>query len=163
MEEFASSTTQLIADVDCTVPANDALCNANGVQGFPTLKWGDPEDLQDYNGSRSLDALKEFATANLKPMCSVKNIDLCDDDKKTLIQSYQAMSVEDLENAVDEKMALIQDAEQNFEKEVEKLQQKYESLQKETDEAVTAVKASGLSLMNSVLKSKTAAETKDEL
>ena len=96
-------------------------------------------------------------------MCSVKNIDLSDDDKKTLIQSYQAMSVEDLENAVDEKMALIQDKEQNFEKEVEKLQQKYESLQKETDEAVTAVKASGLSLMNSVLKSKTAAETKDEL
>jgi len=31
MEEFASSTTQLIADVDCTAPDNDVLCTANGV------------------------------------------------------------------------------------------------------------------------------------
>ena len=165
MEEFASSTTQLIADVDCTAPNNDVLCTANGVQGFPTLKWGDPEDLQEYQGSRSFDALKEFATANLKPMCSIKNIDLCDDEKKAQIETYQGMSVEDLENAVEEKMVLIEDAEQNFEKEVEKLQQKYESLEKERSEAVAAVKASGLGLMNSVLKSKAAAdaETKDEL
>mmetsp|Transcript_7849 Transcript_7849/g.12282 ORF Transcript_7849/g.12282 Transcript_7849/m.12282 type:complete len:223 (+) Transcript_7849:82-750(+) len=163
MEEFASSATQLIADVDCTVPENDELCTANGVQGFPTLKWGDPSDLQEYQGSRSLDALKEFATANLKPMCSIKNIDLCDEEKKTLIETYQGMSVEDLENAVEEKMVLIDEAEQNFENEVEKLQDKYESLEKEKSEAVAAVKASGLGLMNSVLKTKTAAETKDEL
>ena len=164
MEEFSSSTTQLIADVDCTAPDNDALCNAYGVQGFPTLKWGDPDDLQEYQGPRSFDALKEFAEANLKPMCSVKNIDLCDDEKKALIQKYQGMSVEDLENAVEEKMVLIDEAEKNFDDEVEKLQKKYESLEKERSEAVAAVKASGLGLMNSVLKSKTAAEEgKDEL
>ena len=165
MEDFSSSTTQLIADVDCTTPNNDAFCNANGVQGFPTLKWGDPDDLQEYQGPRSYEALKEFAEANLKPMCSVKNIDLCDDEKKTLIEKYQRMSVEDLEAAVEEKMQLIDDAEKNFDDEVEKLQQKYESLEKERSEAVAAVKASGLGLMNSVLKSKdaAAAEGKDEL
>ncbi len=163
MEEFSSSTTQLIADVDCTAPNNDALCNAQGVQGFPTLKWGDPEDLQEYQGSRSLDALKEFATANLKPMCSIKNIDLCDDEKKKEIETYQGMSVEDLEKEVEKKMAEIEGAEKNFEAEVEKLQIKYESLEKERSETVAAVKASGLGLMNSVLKSKAAAETKDEL
>mmetsp|Transcript_24722 Transcript_24722/g.38388 ORF Transcript_24722/g.38388 Transcript_24722/m.38388 type:complete len:224 (-) Transcript_24722:177-848(-) len=164
MEEFASSTTQLIADVDCTADGNDALCTANGVQGFPTLKWGDPEDLQEYQGPRSFDALKEFAQENLKPLCSVKNIDLCDEEKKALIETYMGMSVEDLENAVEEKMVLIDDAEKNFDEEVEKLQQKYESLEKERGEAVAAVKTSGLGLMTSILKSKSAAdETKDEL
>jgi FtsZ-binding cell division protein ZapB len=163
MEEFSNSSTQLVADVDCTNNENDKLCNANGVQGFPTLKWGDPEDLQEYQGPRSFDALKEFAEANLKPMCSVKNIDLCDDENQELIKKYQDMSVEDLEKAVEEKMVQIDEAEKTFEMEVEKLQQKYESLEKERSEAVAAVKNSGLGLMNSVLKSKAAPETKDEL
>ena len=163
MEAFADSTTQLVADVDCTAPDNDVLCQANGVQGFPTLKWGDPDDLNEYQGPRSYDALKEFADENLKPMCSVKNIDLCDDEKRALIEKYQGMSVEDLEGAVEEKMKLIDEAEETFHNEVEKLQQKYESLEMERAQAVADVKASGLGLMNSVLKSKTAAEVKDEL
>lgn len=71
--------------------------------------------------------------------------------------------MEDLENEVEKKMVEIEGAEKNFEAEVEKLQMKYESLEKERSEAVAAVKASGLGLMNSVLKSKAAAETKDEL
>merc|ERR1711966_226027 len=58
------------------------LCDANGVKGFPTLKWGDPADLQDYQGGRSLDDLKKFAEENLKPQCSVANIDLCDAAKR---------------------------------------------------------------------------------
>ncbi|KAL7438971.1 hypothetical protein ACHAXM_006594 [Skeletonema potamos] len=163
MEEFSNSSTQLVADVDCTNDENQQICNSNGVQGFPTLKWGDPSDLQEYQGPRSFDALKEFADANLKPMCSVKNIDLCDDEKKELIAKYQGMSVEDLEKAVQEKMDQIDDAEKTFQEEVEKLQQKYESLEKERSETVAAVKNSGLGLMNTVLKSKTATETKDEL
>ena len=63
--DFADSPTQLVADVDCTAEG-EALCNDNGVQGFPTLKWGDPSDLQEYNGGRSYDDLKLFADENLK-------------------------------------------------------------------------------------------------
>ena len=122
------------------------------------------DDLQEYQGPRSYDALKKFADDNLKPLCSVKNIDLCDDEKKELIKKYQGMSVDDLEAAVEEKMVKIDEAEKTFDDEVEKLQQKYESLEKERQAAVDAVKSSGLGLMNSVLKSKVAAEEgKDEL
>ena len=73
------------------------------------------------------------------------------------------MNIQDLKKKSSEQ--LIDDAEKNFDDEVEKLQQKYESLEKERSEAVAAVKASGLGLMNSVLKSKdaAAAEGKDEL
>jgi hypothetical protein len=65
IEDFASSSTQLVADVDCTADGK-ALCDANGVKGYPTLKWGDPSDLQDYQGGRSYDDLKKFADENLK-------------------------------------------------------------------------------------------------
>jgi len=73
--------TTLIADVDCTADGKD-LCETIGVQGFPTIKWGDPGSLEDYEGGRDYEGLKKFAKENLKPLCSPSNLDLCDDDKK---------------------------------------------------------------------------------
>ena len=57
MEAFADSTTQLVADVDCTA-AGKPLCDANGVRGYPTIKWGDPDALQEYQGGRDYAALE---------------------------------------------------------------------------------------------------------
>jgi thiol-disulfide isomerase/thioredoxin len=63
--DFEGSATQMVADVDCTAEG-EPLCQEFGIQGFPTLKWGDPSDLQDYNGGRSYEDLKQFADMNLK-------------------------------------------------------------------------------------------------
>lgn len=55
-----------IYDVDCT--AEQALCQANGVRGYPTVKYfvgGDPEGKK-YPGSRDFDALVEFVKNNFK-------------------------------------------------------------------------------------------------
>jgi len=41
MGQFADSDTQLVADVDCTAEGKP-LCDANGIRGYPTIKWGDP-------------------------------------------------------------------------------------------------------------------------
>ena len=30
------------------------------VQGFPTIKWGDPSSLEDYKGGRDYEALNIF-------------------------------------------------------------------------------------------------------
>ena len=98
-----------------------------------------------------------------RPLCSVKNIDLCDDARKEQIKKYQAMTVEALEKEVATEMAKIEEAEVKFEDEVNKLQQKYEELSKEKETAVANVKAGGLGLMKSVIKSMTAPEKKDEL
>ena len=38
MDAFADSTTALVADVDCTADGKP-LCDANGVRGYPTIKW----------------------------------------------------------------------------------------------------------------------------
>ena len=51
MQDFEESDTVLVADVDC-IEAGKSLCDKVGVKGFPTIKYGDPNDLQDYKGSR---------------------------------------------------------------------------------------------------------------
>merc|ERR1712241_1284738 len=89
--EWEGHDVGLVAEADCTADGKP-LCDREGVKGFPTIKYGDPNSLEDYKGGRSLSDFQEFATENLKPVCSVANIDLCDDDKKTLINSLMAKS-----------------------------------------------------------------------
>jgi len=153
VKDYADSKTAGVYDVDCTA-AGKPLCDSNGVRGFPTIKYGDPNSLEKYEGGRDFDSLLEFAKENLKPVCSPANIDLCDDDKKKEIETFQAMSSEELKAAIKEKEAEQEDAEKTFKKEVEKLQKKYEKLQKEKEEAIKAVKASGLGLMKAVKATK---------
>jgi len=141
--------TSLIADVDCTAEGKP-LCEKNGVTGFPTIKWGDTANLEAYDGGRDYDALKKWAKENLKPICSPTNIDLCDEDKKKEIQAFQALPADDLNKQIEEKKAEMKAAEDTFTEEVKKLQDTYSKLQKDKDETVAAVKASGLGLMQAV-------------
>jgi len=143
------SKTSLIADVDCTADGKP-LCETIGVQGFPTIKWGDPSALEDYKGGRDYEAMKKFAKESLKPMCSPANLDLCDDEKKAKIQELQAMPVADLNTQIDAKKAEMKTLEETFETEVKELQATYEKLQKDKDETVAEVKKSGLGLMQAV-------------
>lgn len=163
MEEYADSATQLIGDVDCTADGKP-LCDANGVRGYPTIKWGDPGALEDYQGGRDLDSLKKFAEENLKPVCSPSNIDLCEDDKKAEIQKFQAMSDEDLSAEIKTKEEEAEKAEEDFKNFVQGLQSQYQDAMTKKDEAVAAVKASGLGLMKAVQAAKGSAdEAKAEL
>jgi len=88
--EYKGSSTTLIADVDCT-SGGKSKCDEVGVRGYPTIKYGDPNDLQDYKGGRSFADLKKFA-ADLGPQCGPANLDLCDDDKKAKIAELQKLS-----------------------------------------------------------------------
>merc|ERR1711881_8443 len=101
MGEFDGHATTLVADVDCTT-GGKALCDKIGVRGYPTIKHGDPNNLEDYKGGRSFDDLKKFADENLGPTCGPNNLDLCDDEKKATIAKYSAMSVEELKKLVKE-------------------------------------------------------------
>ena len=70
MAEFKDSKTALVADVDCTA-GGKSLCDEQGVRGFPTLKHGDPNNLEDYKGGQTHDDLKKCAETNLGPSWSV--------------------------------------------------------------------------------------------
>lgn len=161
MDLYKGHATALVADVDCTAGGKD-LCGTMGVQGYPTLKYGDPSDLQDYKGGRDFESLKTFAENNLKPMCSPSNIDLCDDAKKAQIEKYQGMDADALRTAIEAEEKKLKDAEDNFKAEVQKLQSTYERLMAEKEETINAVKQSGLGLMKSVKNAKVKAGN-DEL
>lgn len=145
--------TSVIADVDCTAEGKP-LCEEHGVKGFPTIKWGDPTALETYEGGRDYDALKKWSKANLKPMCSVANIDLCDDEKKAEIAKFQALEPEKLTEAIEAKEKEVKTAEETFEAEVKKLQDTYSTLQKDKDDTIAEIKKKGLGLMKAVLASK---------
>jgi len=146
MEAFADSETALVADVDCTTTGKE-LCNTQGVKGYPTIKWGDPSDLQDYKQGRDYDSLKKFADENLKPMCSPANIDLCEADKKADIEKFLGMAGDDLDKAIADGEKKIEEAEEAFKAGVELLQASYQELMKKKEEDQDAIKNSGLGLM----------------
>jgi len=150
MEQYDGHKDALVADVDCTSDGGKPLCSTHGVQGFPTIKYGDPNNLETYEGGRDFDSMKKFADENLKPVCGPTNMDLCDDETKKTIEGFQAMSAADLDAAIAEKEGEVKAAEEKFETELKALQANYEGLVKEKEAAVAAVKASGLGLMKSV-------------
>jgi len=161
MDAFADSKTALIADVDCTAEGKP-LCDANGVRGYPTIKWGDPSALEDYKGGRDYDAMSKFAEENLKPMCSPSNIDLCDDEKKAEIEKFQAMSADDLAAAISEKEKEMEAAEESFKNGVQELQSTYQKLMEDKEKTLEDIKQSGLGLMKAV-KASAGAKGTDEL
>jgi hypothetical protein len=162
MAKFADSPSALVADVDCTTEGK-ALCDANGVRGYPTLKYGDPAALEDYQGGRDLDTLTKFAEENLKPMCSPNNIDLCDDAKKAEIKKFADMADAELDTLISAKESEMEAAETLFRDEVQKLQEAYQKLSTDKDATLDKIKASGLGLMKAVKGSKKSSGVKEEL
>jgi hypothetical protein len=160
MAAFADSKTALVADCDCTA-ACKPLCDSNGVRGFPSIKYGDPADLQDYNGGRDYDALKAHADENLGPSCGPKNLDLCSDAQKTEIEDVMKLSDDEIDEKIASAEKAMEDAETTFKSEVEKLQKNYEGLTKAKDDAIAEVKKAGLGVLKQVKASK--AKGKDEL
>jgi hypothetical protein len=158
MEEFKDSKTALVADVDCTAAGKD-LCSTVGVRGYPTIKQGDPNNLEDYKGGRDFDSLKKFAEENLGPTCGPANLDLCDEEKKALIAKFSAMSASELELAVKEKTDAAEKLETDFKEFVEGLQKQYTEANEKKDKDVAAIKDSGLGLMKAVAAHNKAAKS----
>jgi len=149
MEDFKDSKTALVGDADCTADGK-ALCDKIGVRGYPTIKYGDPNNLEDYKGGRDFDSLKKFAEENLGPSCGPANLDLCDDDKKALIAKFSAMSATELDAAIEEKSTGMAKLETDFKEFVEGLQKQYTEANEKKDKDLAALKDSGLGLMKSV-------------
>jgi DNA repair exonuclease SbcCD ATPase subunit len=148
IKAFKDSDTTLVADVDCTA-AGKPLCDQAGVRGYPTIKHGDVNNLEDYKGGRDFASLEKFAKG-LKPVCSPAKMDLCEPEMKEKILELQKLSAADLDTQIKEKEAEIEKAEKFFTDEVDKLQKTYQKLQEDKEATVTAVKDSGLGLMKSV-------------
>jgi protein disulfide-isomerase-like protein len=160
MKEYDSSETVLVADVDC-IGAGKDLCEKVGVKGFPTIKWGDPSALEDYQGARDAETLKKF-TSELKPGCNVATLDNCDDEQQGTIKDLREKSVSDLESRVTSHDESKADAEAVFQSGVQRLQEKYQKLSDKKDKALADLaKESNIGLVRSVIAHKKT--SKDEL
>jgi len=148
MESYADSPTALVADVDCTA-AGEKLCSEHGVRGYPTIKYGDPADLQDYNGGRSADDLKEFAEKNLTPLCSIANIDLCSDAKKAQLKKFVKMDIDELEETITEMETKITAEEEKFAKKQKDAEAMVKKAEKAKEKAIKKIKDDGLGAMKS--------------
>jgi hypothetical protein len=145
---FKDSKDVLIGDADCTA-GGKALCDQIGVRGYPTIKHGDPGDLQDYKGGRDYASLKTFAEG-LGPVCGPGNLDLCDSEKKAKIEEFKKMGAEKREAMITEKEKEGETLETEFKTFVEELQKKYQAASDKKDKDIEAVKESGLGLLKSV-------------
>jgi len=149
MDEFEGNPNSLVADVDCTA-AGKPLCDSNGVEGFPTIKYGDPNNLEKYEGGRDFDALSTFAKENLGPSCGPANMELCDDAQKAEIEKIQAMSDAELDASIEEKEKTIADAEAKFKAGLDELQATHKKLEAAKEATIAEVKKSGLATMKVV-------------
>ena len=124
----ASDKSKVIAEVDCTAEASQPLCQEYGVQGFPTLKFGDPTLLEDYSGDRSFEAMDKFVKEELKLACSPFALDLCNEEEQQIISKIEQMSDEELAETIAKAEQTLADADEELKQGVEGLQTKFESM-----------------------------------
>jgi len=156
--EFKDSKTSLIADVDCDSAGGKALCASMGVRGYPTIRYGSPDNLKDYEGKRDLNSLKKFAEENLGPTCGPAHIDLCDDAKKADIEKFSKMSEPALQSLLLLQKQAMDKVEEDFLVVSRSLKKKERMLFGEKENKVAAIKEKGVGLMEAVLQQKNAAK-----
>merc|ERR1711912_1943 len=87
MAEYKDSKTVVVADVDCTV--HQSLCSEHGVRGYPTIKYYQGGEAEDYKGGRSYKDIKKFIDDNLmEPACDSNNKDT-EKKHEDLLESLQ--------------------------------------------------------------------------
>jgi thiol-disulfide isomerase/thioredoxin len=160
-EEWDDHAYGLVAEVDCTDEDNGEFCRDQGVTGYPTLKYGDPLDLKEYNGGRSYRALADFAAEHLVAPCSPRYPDECDDQTLELFAKYMDMPVEQLDARIAALEKEHDEADEALEREVLRLKDMYDKLYAEK-EAKLAVDQ-GLSILESIHRVQQAAAVTDEL
>jgi len=155
-KQWHKSDVGLIAEVDCT--DNDKgggkiLCNYFGIESFPTLKYGDPNDLNLYDGKRSLQELSNFAEEQLVPICSPSKFGskFCDDDSLSTINKYLDLSVEELREYIETEEEKLEEAETIFDDQVRMLTERFEAAEEEKRLAIKTVSDGDLNLMKQII------------
>lgn len=143
----------LVAEVDCTDSQSGGkkLCEYLDIESFPTLKYGDPRDLWDYEGGRSFQEMHEFAQENLVPLCSVDHLELCDSDEKKILEDFLKMDKSELKGLIEAEEKKLTNAEAEYKATVNKLTKMYEEAEADRRKAVDEVMKGELGMMRQVM------------
>jgi len=136
-EKYDGSKKVLIGDVDCTVEGNKDLCEAQGVKGYPTIKYYTPGDTEgtNYEGERDLKSLKKFIKT-LGPACSRAHPGSCKGADKEKLEAYMAMPEAQLASKLEEAKSSIADAQGQHDNLLKQLQESF----KKSEETLKALK-----------------------
>jgi len=88
----------LVGEVDCK-GTGQSLCVSHGIKSFPTIKFGDPTNLQFYMGKREFAELKK-QLSEVPKTCTPENMEACGSEERSMIETLQAMPDEELETLV---------------------------------------------------------------
>jgi len=125
-ETWEEDERALIGTVDCDI--NMKLCEIHDVVGTPTLLYGDRNNLEEYAGETSLYALNNWAKLVLVPICSPENTEPCNDTDRERLKKWMSMTVEDVQQMIENmKQAEIQ-AEIDFDNHMQVLQVQYDEM-----------------------------------
>ena len=127
IEEYQTDPHVLIGACDCTAGCQ-SLCRDMEIQGYPTLRFGDPAALEDYTGPRDAASLSAHAKT-LKPPCALDKPELCDDEQMAELEHLLALAPEDLRARVEQAASEFAALEAQHKVAVHELQQEYLKLQ----------------------------------
>lgn len=148
---------RLVGEVDCTTEEPEgggkALCEKFNVSGYPTLLYGDPDQLQKYTGERTPSGVKAHAEA-LGPSCEGGQFELCSEKKQVLLAKFQKMSSEELDKFIKVIHDGITDASGIEIIGKHKLQTLYDTYQADGEERQALVWAAGLAEAKDVQRSR---------
>ena len=101
-DEYAGSSSVVIGDADCTA-SGKALCDANDVRGYPTIKYFNAENPSgaDYSGGRTFDALKSFVSENLEVKCLLDNVEGCSDKEKEFMDKWKGKDADEVKKQLE--------------------------------------------------------------
>jgi len=156
-EIWNESNIGLVAEVDCTDNAQQGgnmLCNHFGIESFPTLKYGDPSDLDEYTGKRSLQEMTAFAEEYLVPFCSPTHLKLCDDEALSYMKNYLDLSIEELHKLIRLEEEKLKESKEKFDATVEELTKEYEVAEEEKRLTIKEVSNGDLYLMKQIILKK---------
>lgn len=140
-KEFSDSKVVVIADVDCTV--HKELCSEHGVRGYPTIKYYQGGEPEDYKGGRSLKDLQKFVKDNLMdPACDSNNKDSCSDEQLKSLEEAMAMTDAERKTKISDITAEIKATEKKHEDLLESLQSQYKKSSESTEKTVADLKKS---------------------
>jgi len=143
-KDYEGDENILIAEVDCTMDGGKELCDDLGAEGFPTIKYGDPYELNDYYEERDYKNLSSWAQKTLKPRCSYEKQEFCTEKQKPMVREIAAMTWDELESRLDEIETILEKEETRFKEEEAELQKQLDSLDEEFKKKKKEIEQDGL-------------------
>ena len=156
MDTYADSPALFVAKVDCT-KSGKSLCKKEGVRGYPTVKHGEVNELEKYQGSRSAQNLIAYAKL-IEKSCIVATREGCSSEENAILDELISMKEEDLTREVNLRETAFTTAQQEHDKKVAVLQKKLDKEKQAFANQKKGLKDTRYHMMKSVLST---ALTKD--